>query len=212
MLNESMEQFIREHKEEAFELLRTIGRIPAPSNHEEKRAAFCCQWLKEQGAEGVIIDEALNVVYPAVTRETAGLEVYMAHMDVVFPDKEDLPLTENGDFIFCPGIGDDTACLVCLLMAAKYLARAIKEDRLEEVYPSHLPGLLLVCNSGEEGLGNLKGVRKICEKYGNQISAFCTFDSQLDKLVDQAVGSERFRITVRIPGRPSSFECNFGLR
>ena len=200
MLNESMEQFIREHKEEAFELLRTIGRIPAPSNHEEKRAAFCCQWLKEQGAEGVIIDEALNVVYPAVTRETAGLEVYMAHMDVVFPDKEDLPLTENGDFIFCPGIGDDTACLVCLLMAAKYLARAIKEDRLEEVYPSHLPGLLLVCNSGEEGLGNLKGVRKICEKYGNQISAFCTFDSQLDKLVDQAVGSERFRITVRTQG------------
>ena len=81
----------------------------------------------------------------------------------------------------------------------KIPGKAIKEDRLEEVYPSHLPGLLLVCNSGEEGW-KLKGVRKICEKYGNQISAFCTFDSQLDKLVDQAVGSERFRITVRTQG------------
>lgn len=69
MLSESMEVFIREHEEEALELLRTIARIPAPSNHEEKRAEFCSRWLKEQGAEGVYIDEALNVVWPAVIRE-----------------------------------------------------------------------------------------------------------------------------------------------
>ena len=60
MLNESMEQFIREHKEEAFELLRTIGRIPAPSIHADKGAAFCWQWVKEPGAGGVIMDEALS--------------------------------------------------------------------------------------------------------------------------------------------------------
>ena len=88
MLSESMEVFIREHEEEALELLRTIARIPAPSNHEEKRAEFCSRWLKEQGAEGVYIDEALNVVWPAVIREKNGLEVYMAHTDVVFPDEE----------------------------------------------------------------------------------------------------------------------------
>ena len=80
----------------------------------------------------------------------------MAHTDVVFPDEEELPLKEEGDRIFCPGIGDDTACLVCLLLGAKYLAGAIREGRLEEVYPSDRPGLLFVCNSGEEGLGNLK--------------------------------------------------------
>ena len=102
MLSESMEVFIREHEEEALELLRTIARIPAPSNHEEKRAEFCSRWLKEQGAEGVYIDEALNVVWPAVIREKNGLEVYMAHTDVVFPDEEELPLKEEGDRIFCP--------------------------------------------------------------------------------------------------------------
>lgn len=200
MLSESMEVFIREHEEEALELLRTLARIPAPSNHEEKRAEFCLWWLKEQGAEGVYIDEALNVVWPGVIREKKGLEVYMAHTDVVFPDEDELPLKEEGDRIFCPGIGDDTACLVCLLLAAKYLSEAIREGRLEEVYHPDRPGLLFVCNSGEEGLGNLKGVRKICEDYAGRITSFCTFDSQLDKIVDRAVGSRRFKVTVHTKG------------
>lgn len=200
MLSESMEAFIREHEDEALELLKTIARIPAPSNHEEKRARFCLQWLKDQGAENAYIDEALNVVWPGVIREKNGLEVYMAHTDVVFPDEEELPLREEGDRLFCPGIGDDTICLVCLLLAAKYLAQAVKKDCLKEVYPSDRPGLLFVCNAGEEGLGNLKGVRKICGDYADQITAFCTFDSQLDKIVDQAVGSRRFKVTVHTRG------------
>ena len=62
------------------------------------------------------------------------------------------------------------------------------------------PGLLLVCNAGEEGLGNLKGVRKICEDYGGRIKSFCTFDSSLSSIVDRAVGSKRFRVKVRTRG------------
>ena len=82
MLSEAMERFIKEHEKEAYDLLLTIAKIPSPSNHEEKRAQFCCNWLKEQGAEGVYIDEALNVVYPAALRD--NVDVYMAHTDVVF--------------------------------------------------------------------------------------------------------------------------------
>ena len=90
-----MERFIKEHEKEAYDLLLTIAKIPSPSNHEEKRAQFCCNWLKEQGAEGVYIDEALNVVYPAALRD--NVDVYMAHTDVVFPDETELPLkVENG--------------------------------------------------------------------------------------------------------------------
>ena len=66
MLNDRMLQYIREHEKEAYELLLTIAKIPAPSNHEEKRAAFCEQWLKDQGAEGGYVDEALNVARTAV--------------------------------------------------------------------------------------------------------------------------------------------------
>ena len=178
MLSEAMERFIKEHEKEAYDLLLTIAKIPSPSNHEEKRAQFCCNWLKEQGAEGVYIDEALNVVYPAALRD--NVDVYMAHTDVVFPDETELPLKVENGRICCPGVGDDTACLVCVLLAAKYTALMIKEGKLNQIRPETEPGLIFVCNSGEEGLGNLKGVKKICEDYGSRMNTFCTFDGSLE--------------------------------
>ena len=206
MLNEAMERFIKEHEKEAYDLLLTIAKIPSPSNHEEKRAQFCCNWLKEQGAEGVYIDEALNVVYPAALRD--NVDVYMAHTDVVFPDETELPLKVENGRICCPGVGDDTACLVCVLLAAKYTALMIKEGKLNQIRPETEPGLIFVCNSGEEGLGNLKGVKKICEDYGSRMSTFCTFDGSLEHLVDEAVGSNRYKVTVRTQGGHSF--GNFG--
>ena len=115
MLNETILNFIKAHEKEAYDLLLTIARIPAPSNHEEKRAGFCEQWLKDQGAEGVYVDEALNVVYPVDVREDNPLEVYMAHTDVVFPDETELPLKVEDGRIYCPGVGDDT----CLLYTSR---------------------------------------------------------------------------------------------
>jgi len=64
-LNENQLAWCKEHEQEARELLKAIGSIPAPSHHEEKRATFVCNWLKEQGAQDVYIDEALNVVIPS---------------------------------------------------------------------------------------------------------------------------------------------------
>ena len=206
MLSEAMERFIKEHEKEAYDLLLTIAKIPSPSNHEEKRAQFCCNWLKEQGAEGVYIDEALNVVYPAALRD--NVDVYMAHTDVVFPDETELPLKVENGRICCPGVGDDTACLVCVLLAAKYTALMIKEGKLNQIRPETEPGLIFVCNSGEEGLGNLKGVKKICEDYGSRMNTFCTFDGSLEHLVDEAVGSNRYKVTVRTQGGHSF--GNFG--
>ena len=101
----------------------------------------------------------------------------MAHTDVVFPDETELPLKVENGRICCPGVGDDTACLVCVLLAAKYTALMIKEGKLNQIRPETEPGLIFVCNSGEEGLGNLKGVKKICEDYGSRMNTFCTFDA-----------------------------------
>lgn len=200
MLNRDMEQFIGDHEMEALELLKKLAQIPAPSNHEEQRAKFCMEWLKKQGAEGVYIDEALNVVYPIDAEGDKPLEVYMAHMDVVFPDEDALPLAIRDGRIYCPGVGDDTACLVCILMAAKYIAGIVGTENWKNIRKPDAPGLLLVCNSAEEGLGNLKGVKQICETYGDRMQSFCTFDSTLDKIVDRAVGSKRYRISVSTEG------------
>ena len=132
----------------------------------------------------------------------------MAHTDVVFPDETELPLKVENGRICCPGVGDDTACLVCVLLAAKYTALMIKESKLNQIRPETEPGLIFVCNSGEEGLGNLKGVKKICEDYGSRMNTFCTFDGSLEHLVDEAVGSNRYKVTVRTQGGHSF--GNFG--
>ncbi|MBQ3107654.1 MAG: M20/M25/M40 family metallo-hydrolase, partial [Firmicutes bacterium] len=154
-LTKDILQYIDDHKQEAFDLLVELAQIPAPSNQEEKRAAFIKDWLEKQGAEGVYIDEALNVIWPVGCTESDAIAVYMAHTDVVFPDLEPLPLKIEDGWICCPGVGDDTANVVALLMVAKYIAE-------NKIVPKE-KGLLLVANSGEEGLGNLKGSRKIVE-------------------------------------------------
>ena len=191
-LSKEMLNFIEEHRQEAFDLLVELAQIPAPSNHEERRAEFCAEWLRRQGAQGVYIDEALNVIYPIGCEENKDIMVFMAHSDVVFPDTEPLPLTVEADKIHCPGVGDDTANVVALLMAAKYIAE--KKLRPRDC------GVLLVVNSGEEGLGNLKGSRKIMADFGSRIREFVSFDGSVRQIVNRAVGSRRFRIEIDTEG------------
>ena len=197
-LTKDIMAYIEAHSQEALDLLMELGKIPAPSNYEEKRAAFCKEWLEKQGAKGVYIDEALNVVYPVGNVEVGPLVVFMAHTDVVFPDTEELPMRVEDGKLYCPGIGDDTIHLVALLMTAKYIAE-------NNLVPKNV-GMLLVANSGEEGLGNLKGCKKIFEKYGDRVTEFVTFDGPFGpnatsgKIATVAVGSKRYKIEIDTEG------------
>ena len=201
-LSKEILEYIDVHRQEAYELLLEIAQIPSPSNHEEKRAAFCKAWLERQGAEGVYIDEALNVIYPIGCTDTNDLVVFMAHSDVVFPDTDPLPLKVEGDRIYCPGVGDDTANVAALLTVAKYIAR-------KKLLPKEW-GVLLIINSGEEGLGNLKGSRKIMEDFGSRVKEFVTLDGRTTSCVNKAVGSKRYRIEIDTEGGHSY--ANFGNR
>ena len=180
------------HYDEQVALIDTLCRIPAPSHKEEKRAEYIQNWLTEHGCRNVFIDEALNVIYPIGCEGEKPIVVFMAHSDVVFPDTGELPLEVRDGKIFCPGIGDDTASVVSLMAAARYVAE-------QKITPREW-GVLLVINSGEEGLGNLKGCRKIMEDYGSRIREFMTFDDQLGGGIDRAVGSMRYRIEVDTEG------------
>ena len=178
--------------EEILTLLEHICKIPAPSHHEEKRAEFCKDWLEAVGAEGVYVDEALNVVYPMGCEGRDDVVVFMAHTDTVFPDMtEPMPFRKEGDRIYSPGVGDDTVCLAMMLTVIK-----------EIVQSGHKPkyGVLFVANSCEEGLGNLKGVRKIMEDYGDRIRRVYTFDGCYDALVCKCVGSHRYKVTMETEG------------
>ena len=191
-LTAEMTAWVEEHYQEHYDLLLELAKIPAPSNQEELRAEYCKNKLESWGAEGVYIDDALNVVYPIGCDGDKPIAVFMAHSDVVFPDTQELPLEVRDGKIFCPGIGDDTASVVSLLAAARFIAE-------NKMTPRDW-GVLLVVNSGEEGLGNLKGCRKIMEDFGDRIKEFITFDDQIGGGIDRAVGSMRYRIEVDTEG------------
>lgn len=180
------------HAKEAYELLIDLAQIPAPSSHEQLRAEFCLNLLRSKGAENAYIDEALNVIYPVGDTGTNDLMVFMAHSDVVFPDTAPLPLKIENGRICCPGVGDDTANAVALLTVAGYIAQ-------RHLIPKDC-GVLLVINSGEEGLGNLKGSRRIMEDFGSRVEEFVTFDGNANAIVTKAVGSRRYRVTVTTEG------------
>ncbi len=191
-LTESVINYINTHKQEAYELLLTLARIPAPSHNEGLRAEFCKKWLEDQGAEGVFIDEALNVVYPIGCTDSNPVVVFMAHTDVVFPDTTPLPLKVEDGKIFCPGIGDDTANVAALMTAAKYIAK-------NKLSPKNT-GVVLVLNSCEEGLGNLKGSKHIMAKYGDRVQEFVSFDGTARGMCTGAVGSKRYEVEILTEG------------
>lgn len=184
-------QFIYDNTEEMYETLRTLCAIPAPSRHEEQRAEFCKKWLENAGAKGVYIDEALNVIFPINCDGKNEITVIAAHTDTVFPDTTPMPVCDDGEKIYCPGAGDDTAQLVIMMECAKYFIES-------DIQPEN--GLMFVCNSCEEGLGNLKGVRQLFKDFEGRIKQFVSFDSNFESIADTCVGSHRYEVTVHTEG------------
>ena len=170
-------------------IFRELCVIPAPSGKEEKRAEYCLNKLKEFGIEGYI-DKAKNVIY-LLEGEKEDITVFQAHTDVVFPDEETLPFSEDEENIYCPGCGDDTIEVALLL-------GVIKKITDEKIKPKN--SVLFVLNSCEEGLGNLKGTREIFASYGNRIKELYTFDGQTGHVVNKSVGSHRYKVTVKTVG------------
>ena len=190
-LTEDMEQYAEQIIPAAKQFLRELAVIPAPSHHEEKRVAYVKAWMEKNGAQGVYVDPALNVIWPVQNDGVSELTAIMAHTDVVFPDTEPLPLKEDGNIWACPGIGDDTMRLTLLLHAVKYYTDRGRKPKKD---------LLVVANSCEEGLGNLKGSLRITDDFAGRLKELITIDGGPKALITRGVGSERYRVTVRTEG------------
>lgn len=173
------------------QLVRELCQIPAPTGQEEARARFCRDWLKQAGFAEVILDEANNVICQMGVDHTNEVVIFMAHMDTVFPDTEPMPMREAEGRLYCPGAGDDTANLAILLWTAKLLRqRTCRPDC----------GVVVCANSGEEGLGNLRGCRALLARYAGRVRQVVSFDLGLDTVFTRAVGSARYRIGLRTSG------------
>lgn len=188
---EYLKEFAKENEIELRKIVKDLCLIPAPSHHEGKRAEYCKDWLEKNGAAEVYIDETRNVIFPINCEESNQITVIAAHTDTVFPDTKPMPYEEDEEKIYSPGVGDDTVCVADLLICAKYFI----EHRLK---PKN--GIMFVCNSCEEGLGNLKGTKYLFEKFGKRIKQFVSFDTYLHSFYDRCVGSTRYKVTVTTEG------------
>ena len=186
-----IKEYVASHMEELYSLHRELCLIPAPSHHEERRAEYCLNWFNENLGEGAYIDEALNVIYP-YGNLTDSLTVVCAHTDTVFPDMDaPMPFSDDGKLLRSPGVGDDTASLATLMMVAKYFV---------EHKVSAPEGVLFVANSCEEGLGNLKGTRRIFDDFEGRIKQFVSFDAKMPGITKGCVGSHRYLVEVKTEG------------
>ena len=200
LLSAALEDEIEAAQSETLELIKTLCRIPAPSHREERRAAFIREWLEVRGFSAEI-DDAKNVRCGWGVEESGEIAVVMAHIDTVFPDLEPMPMREENGRLYCPGVGDDTANVAGML---------ILMDRMRRLGLRPNGGMLFVCNSCEEGLGNLKGCKAIMRDFAPRVKAFLSLDDQSTHVCARAVGSARYRITADTRGGHSF--ADFGAR
>jgi len=190
-MEQNIRSFVKQNFDQMLKIHKELCLIPAPSHHEEQRAEYCKKMLESFGAKGVYTDSALNVIFPLNCSESNEITVFVAHTDTVFPDREPMPYHDDGEKIYCPGAADDTASVAVLLMAAKFFL----ENNIE--VPN---GIMFVCNSCEEGLGNLKGTRQLFKDYEGRIAQFISIDGVLTGIADECVGSHRYEVEVLTEG------------
>jgi tripeptide aminopeptidase len=179
------------------EQLRIVA-IPAPTFQEEMRAAFVEQRFRELGLTGVHRDEVGNVLgrlsNGAGATQAGGAALITAHLDTVFPAECRPEPRRVGDRIYAPGITDNSRGLAALLATA----RVMTESGLN---PART--VWFVATVGEEGAGDLYGVKHLLRPTGEFTSAaaFLSIDgSGLRRIVHRALGSRRLRIEIRGPG------------
>jgi len=179
-----------------IELAVQIQQIPAPTFEETKRAEFVSTLFEHEGLESVFVDEVGNAFgkLPAVGNRSENTKplVISAHLDTVFPAGTNLEVKRDGEKILGPGLGDNSLG-VAALMGVLWKLRERKID---------LPGdIWLVANVGEEGLGNLRGMQAVVERFGENVQAYLVLEGlALGHVYHRAVGVRRYRITTRTSG------------
>jgi len=166
--------------------------IPAPPFGEGPRAADFRRRLELLGLRALRFDSVGNVIAVRPGRTGGPRVMLAAHLDTVFPDSTEIRIGREGSRMTGPGIGDNCRGLAVLLA----VARQLRDARIETQGP-----LVFVGTVGEEGQGNLRGVRHLFDRQsGGRIDYFVAVDGAGLSATSSAVGSHRYRVTYRGPG------------
>ncbi len=174
-----------------LDLAIQIQQIPAPTFGEQERAAFVRERFLAEGLE--VQTDATGNIYAYLPSSGKGRPmVVSAHLDTVFPIETDLKVSRQTDRIAGPGIGDNAIGVAGLFG----LLWALRENGI------HLPGdLYLAANVGEEGLGNLRGMKAIVDRFGAQALAYLVLEGMaLGQVYHRGLGVRRYRVHLRTAG------------
>ncbi|MFQ5942032.1 MAG: M20/M25/M40 family metallo-hydrolase [Anaerolineales bacterium] len=167
----------------------TIQSIPAPTFNEAERARFLRSEFEELGVAQLEQDEVGNL-FARIRGADAPPIVVSAHLDTVFSDATDLSHRRTRSRLMGPGVGDNSVALAALLE----LGRDLKDRELAG-------DVWLVANVGEEGLGNLRGMREVVDRFGSNVTAYIVLEGMaLGHIYHRALPVRRYRITIRTDG------------
>ena len=184
--------YIIDIEEKTNKNLIELTEIEAPPFKEEKRAKEFAKRLQLAGLEHVWIDSIGNVI--GLLKGSIGNKniAINAHIDTVFPEGTDVRVQVKNDTLYAPGIGDDTRGLAMLLT----IAETIKMNNIEPVN-----NIIFIGTVGEEGLGDLRGVRYLFENNNPKIDSWIAIDGgSIGRVNNQALGSYRYEVVFDGPG------------
>ena len=187
-------QFFEQQADAITEEQIGICSIPASPFAERERAEYLLACFKKSGLTDPRIDEEGNCLALRRGSSPGPLLVVSAHLDTVFPPGTDFTVRRVGGRLQAPGISDDGCGLVALTALAQALVAAEIETE---------GSLLFVGTVGEEGAGNLRGVRHLLTKseWAREVDAFVSFDgSGVERITNGALGSRRYRVLLRGTG------------
>ncbi len=193
-LKVALETIDRQHDRLVDEIV-ALTEIPAPPFKEDARAAAYLKMLQALALTNVERDAEGNVM--GLRRGAGGgpLIAVAAHLDTVFPEGTPVKVTRSGTRLAAPGIGDNSRALAVLVA----MVRAMDAARIRTA-----SDILFVGNVGEEGPGDLRGVKYLFQRgpYRDRIGLFISMDGAGggDDITHGAVGSRRYRVTFRGPG------------
>jgi len=199
MINDSIVQRV-------IEQTKKIQQIAAPTYSEGVRAKYIFECFEKEGLKDISIDQVGNVFARIPGRGVKPPIVVSAHLDTVFPHGTDLTISHKDGLIFGPGIGDNALGLGGLLGLVWGLRMKKKGERIKDHSPlindPGLPGdIWLVANVGEEGLGNLQGMRVVVSRFDSSPLAYIVLEGMaLGQVYHRALGVQRYSVRFQTPG------------
>ncbi|MBA3275464.1 MAG: M20/M25/M40 family metallo-hydrolase [Chloroflexia bacterium] len=168
-----------------------VAEVPAPTNDEAERAAFVSATLERLCYADVSTDSLSDVVGRIPGKQPGPALLLAGHTDTVFPRETQIAVTRNGDILSGPGIGDNSLSVAAVAM----VKGALKQLEFEPPVDIFVTG-----NVGEEGLGDLRGMRAVMDALPQVGAAIAVEGHSLGRVTNRAVGSRRLKVTVSGPG------------